>query len=103
MDQVGFRFGTKDSLGFYYSRFRKPRRRRVSKPEQNQKVYYHTVGTSQADDILVLEDPENPDWGFGPGVTDDGKFLVVTVWVGTADKYRVKYRRLDQKMPSGLI
>ncbi|MEM7316783.1 MAG: prolyl oligopeptidase family serine peptidase, partial [Planctomycetota bacterium] len=35
-----------------------------------------------------------PEWGFGVDVTEDGKYLVMTVWKGTDDKYMVIYRDL---------
>ena len=60
------------------------------------KVFYHKVGTPQSEDKLVLATPDNPDWGFQTSETEDGKYLVVTVWKGTADKYRIKYKDLSK-------
>ena len=64
---------------------------------KNQKVFYHKLGTPQSDDVLVHEDPKHPEWGFSPEVTEDGKYLVITVWKGTDDRYRVMYKSLADK------
>ncbi|MCS7166408.1 MAG: prolyl oligopeptidase family serine peptidase [Gemmatales bacterium] len=92
---------TKDSRGFFYSRFDEP------KPGQefqalnlNQKVYYHRLGTSQADDVLVYARPDQPEWGFIPEVTEDGRYLILTIYKGTDDKYRIYYKDLSE--PYGL-
>src|SRR5262249_28788864 len=47
------------------------------------------------DDVLVYERPDHKEWEFHGHVTDDGKYLVVTVSKGTDDKYRVFYKPLD--------
>lgn len=85
-----------DSAGFFYSRYDEPKEgEEFQSLNKNQKVFYHRIGTDQSEDLLVHADPENPDWGFGPSVTEDGKYLVITVWVGTDDRYRVLYAKLD--------
>jgi prolyl oligopeptidase len=61
-----------------------------------QKVYLHKLGTPQADDKLIWEDSEHKDWRADPHVTDDGKYLILTLGKGTNRKYRVLYRPLDQ-------
>ncbi len=43
---------------------------------------------------MVHADPEHPDWGFIPTVTEDGDYLVITVWKGTDDRYQIYYRSL---------
>lgn len=87
---------SKDSKGFFYNRYDEPKEgEEFQSLNKNQKVFYHRIGDSQADDILIHEDPANPDWGFGPEVSEDGKYLVVTVWVGTDNRYRVLYAKLD--------
>ena len=44
--------------------------------------------------MLVYRRPDHPEWGFGAEVTEDGQYLVITVWKGTDDKYRVFYKDL---------
>ena len=85
-----------DNQGFFYNRYDEPKEGDTFQSlNKNQKVFYHRLGTLQSDDVLVHADPEHPDWGFSPTVTEDGNYLVLTVWKGTDDRYRVMYKRLD--------
>ena len=71
--------------GFFYSRYDKPEEgKEFSSANENQKVFYHVVGTSQAEDELIYKDPENPTHGFGAGVSDDEKYLILSEWAGTS-------------------
>lgn len=71
--------------GFYYSRYPKPDEKNVLKgANENSKIYYHKVGTSQDDDKLVYEDPQHPGWGFYASVTDDKKILVISISESTS-------------------
>src|SRR5205823_11828505 len=45
-----------------------------------QKVYYHRLGADQAQDVLVYERPDQPDWGMNAEVTDDGRYAVLHIW-----------------------
>ncbi|CAG7904735.1 unnamed protein product [Brassica rapa] len=45
-------------------------------------LYYHFLGTDQSQDILCWRDSENPKYMFGAEVTDDGKFLIMTIEEG---------------------
>ncbi len=81
---------TPDSRGFFYARYNAPQEGdEFQSLNLNQKVYYHRVGTSQTEDRLVYERPDHPDWGFGISVSEDGHYLILTVWKGTDDRYRV--------------
>ena len=54
---------TPDGQGFFYGRFPEPRPGEDLKgANYYQKVYYHRIGTDQADDRLVWEDPEHKEW-----------------------------------------
>ena len=87
---------SKDSKGFFYNRYDEPSKEaEFTSLNLNQKVYYHRIGFDQSEDELIHADPENPEWGFTPEVSDDGRWLVLTVWVGTDDRYRVMYRDLN--------
>ena len=46
------------------------------------------IFTSIAEDILVYQDRENPQWMFSVGVTEDGKYLVMYI---SKDCSRVRY------------
>jgi prolyl oligopeptidase len=88
----------KAGQGFYYSRYDEPKKgSKFTALNLNQKVYYHRVGTPQSEDKLIYSRPDEPTWGFGAGVTDDGKYLVITIWKGTDRRYRIAYQDLSKK------
>ena len=97
---------TQDGRGFFYSRYPAPEEGDTFQSlNKNQKVYYHKIGTPQRQDVLVYQRPEFPDWGFQAEVSEDGRYLVLTVWKGTDDRYRVLYRDLSERyaLPIDLI
>jgi prolyl oligopeptidase len=88
---------TRDGKGFFYCRFNEPQPgAEFQSLNLNQKVYYHRVGEPQPEDVLVYQRPDQPKWGFGPVVTEDGRYLILTIHVGTAHKYRIAYRDLAE-------
>ncbi len=89
---------TKDSLGFYYSRYPDAAAGAQDLRDANyfQKIYYHLAGTPQSQDVLVYERPDQKEWGFGAQVTDDGKYLAITVSQGTETKNRFFYKSLAE-------
>jgi prolyl oligopeptidase len=88
---------TKDSKGFFYSRFPEPQQGATFQSlNLHKKLYYHRVGTPQSDDVLVHYDAEHPDWSPNGQVTEDGRYLVITTTIGTADRYRVLYKDLSE-------
>jgi prolyl oligopeptidase len=93
---------TKDGKGFFYSRFDAPAagENKLTGSNFHQKVFYHVIGTPQDKDVLVYERADEKDWGFGAGVTEDGRFVVMSVSKGTDPKNRVFYRDLAA-MPLG--
>ena len=88
---------TKDAAGFFYSRYPEPTNKALTDVNRFQRVYYHRLGTDQSQDRLVYERPDQPDWGMNAEVTDDGRYAVLNVWLGTDRRNRVYY--LDLKDP----
>ncbi|MEM7054820.1 MAG: S9 family peptidase, partial [Pseudomonadota bacterium] len=81
--------------GFYYSRYPAPETEdKFQSLNLNQKVFYHALGSSQDDNVLIYERPDQPEWGFFSSVSDDGRFLVITMFVGTDNRYQVAYKDL---------
>jgi len=88
---------TKDGKGFFYSRYDEPKVGDALKGVNKfQKLYFHKLGTPQSDDVLIYERRDQPDWGFGGSVTDDGRFLIISIWQGTDPRNRVYYRDLTK-------
>ena len=87
----------KDGSGFYYSRYSEPKGEALQELNKNQKVFFHALGTPQDKDVLVHERPDNPDWGFGAEVTEDGRFLLVTQTEGTDNRNRIFVQDLSKK------
>ncbi|MCA9255393.1 MAG: S9 family peptidase [Phycisphaerales bacterium] len=86
---------TKKGDGFFYSRYDAPKSgEELSGSNYHQKLYFHKLGTPQADDTLVYERPDQKDWGFGGDVTEDGSYLIISVWQGTERKNRIYYKDL---------
>ncbi len=88
---------TRDGKGFFYSRYDEPKGDALKGTNYFQKVYYHKLGTPQSEDVLVYERPDQKDWLFGGAVTDDGNYLIITVYQGTDIKTRVYYKDLNAK------
>ena len=86
---------TKDGAGFFYSRYPEPTDKALTDVNRFQRLYYHRLGTDQPQDVLVYERPDQPDWGMNAEVTDDGRYAVLNVWLGTDRRNRIYY--LDLK------
>jgi prolyl oligopeptidase len=88
---------SRDGKGFFYSRYDEPKADTLKGTNYFQKVFYHRLGTPQSQDTLVYERPDQKDWLFGSYVTEDGNYLIITVFQGTDVKSRVYYKDLKAK------
>ncbi len=85
-----------DGSGFFYSAFDPPADgSKFQAPTTGQKVYFHRLGTPQAEDRLIYATPRRPKLGHSAQVTDDGRWLLVTSHVGTDERYELTLVRLD--------
>jgi prolyl oligopeptidase len=88
---------TPDGKGFFYSRYDEPKDNSLKGTNYFQKLYFHQLGTAQAEDVLVYERPDQKEWLFGGSVTDDGRFLIINISEGTDVKNRIYYKDLETK------
>jgi len=88
-----------DGSGFYYNRYPKPGSVEKKDEHNFNRVYWHQLGTPQAEDKLVYEDPANKELGFHPTMSEDGKYLLLHVYYGSARKNRIYYRQEGKDTP----
>jgi prolyl oligopeptidase len=86
---------THDHQGFFYSRYSEPDdSSKLEAVNYFQKLYYHRLGTPQSEDVLIYERPDEKEWGFRGYVTEDGSYLIISVWRGTDPKNLLFYKAL---------
>jgi prolyl oligopeptidase len=93
---------TPDNKGFFYSRYDEPNEKtKLEEANYFQKLYYHRVGTKQSEDVLVYERKDQKEWGFAGAVSEDGRYLIISVWRGTDPKNLLFYK--DLKAEDGKV
>ena len=92
---------TKDSKGFYYSRYPEPPKNKVLEAALlGHAIYYHRIGTPQSADVFVYERKDLPAWVIDADVTEDGRYLLVVMSEGAENRNRLYYADLgDPKAP----
>lgn len=74
----------KGNDGFYYSSYDKPKEgSQLSGMTSVHKLFYHKLGTKQADDKLIFGGEKQKRRYIGADVTEDEKYLVITAAVST--------------------
>jgi prolyl oligopeptidase len=86
---------TRDSRGFFYSRYPEAKAAegtgKTFSALEHQKLYYHRLGTPQSADTLVHAVSEEPKWFVRGGVTEDGRFLIITISRGDSLNNLIRY------------
>jgi len=80
---------TRDERGFFY--VRQP----ATTSAARQVILYHRVGRTQADDQVVYENADRPDWEYDIKVSDDGQYLLIGARSGTELNNRLFLIDLD--------
>lgn len=79
-----------DDTGFLYSRFPEPAEGAAFQGlNYDQAVYFHRIGTSQAEDEMVFATPQHREYNNSAKVTSDGRWAVVTSVVGTDARHEI--------------
>jgi prolyl oligopeptidase len=83
-------------VGFYYSRYDPPAEgQEFESANYYQKLYFHRLNSSQTEDVLVYKRPDQKEWGFSGQVSEDGRYLIISVWQGTDVRNRLFYKDLQ--------
>ncbi|BFZ11325.1 hypothetical protein BsWGS_14364 [Bradybaena similaris] len=93
-----------DNTGFFYNRYPKLEGKAdgtETTSSLHHKLYYHKLGTSQDEDVLVAEAPEHPRWMIGAEVSDCGRYLLLTPREGCDPVNRLYYIDLES-LPDGI-
>uniref|UniRef100_A0A3Q1FNM2 Prolyl endopeptidase n=1 Tax=Acanthochromis polyacanthus TaxID=80966 RepID=A0A3Q1FNM2_9TELE len=67
----------------------------------NQKLYFHVIGTEQSEDVLVAEFLDHPKWHSSVTISDDGRYVVLSITEGCEPVNRLWYCDLQQ-LPDGI-
>ncbi|MCM3877872.1 MAG: prolyl oligopeptidase family serine peptidase, partial [Thermoanaerobaculia bacterium] len=87
----------KDGSGFYYARYDAPASgRELDAVVKNQKVFFHRLGSPQASDVLVHA-PEDPGFLHQVRVSEDGRWLVLSISRGSSGKNRLWVKDLSRE------
>ena len=90
---------TKDSKGFFYSRYPEPPKNKVLEAAlSGQAIYYHALGTPQSSDRLIYERKDLPGWIINGTVTEDGRYLLVLMYQGSGNQNRLYFADLGDPM-----
>ncbi|MBW4454778.1 MAG: prolyl oligopeptidase family serine peptidase [Nostoc indistinguendum CM1-VF10] len=69
---------TKDRSGFFYARYPEPKQGTESQASvANHAIYFHAIGTPQAQDRLVYTNPDQPNMLHTLSITEDGRYVVI--------------------------
>ncbi|UCF06293.1 MAG: S9 family peptidase [bacterium] len=82
---------TRDNTGFYYSKYNFM---------IGSRIYYHEMGSSIEEDVEIFGEGFGPQAGIGAGITEDGRYLAIVVFHGSAaQKTEVYYKDLEKDGP----
>ena len=77
-----------DQKGFLYIR--------QDTTDRRERVYYHGLGRSEANDALILSQFDHPEWRYSARVSDDGHYAVFTISYPADNHTRIYFIDLDE-------
>ncbi len=90
---------TNDSKGFFYSRYPEPPKgKELQAALSGQAIYYHRIGAPQAPDRLIYERKDLPTWFVHGEVTEDGRYLLISIEKGAENSNRLYYCSLGDPL-----
>jgi len=101
-----------DSRGFFYARYDAPAGLATTSDggaagtettaSKFHKLYYHALGTPQSADVLVFDDPGNEDHMFAAEVSDDGQYVLLTIFESCDPVNKIYIAPLERLLALGV-
>lgn len=94
---------TRDSKGFFYSRYPEPPKGKALEAAlSGHALYYHRVGTGQSEDRPIYSRPDLPNRFIIGTVTEDGRYLLISMFKGSSNDNRLYYAELGDSRKPGI-
>lgn len=87
---------TRDGRGIFYIRFQVPEGDKLQDINEIMQLYFHRLGTPQEEDRLIFDSPGEKSRLFYGSVTEDGRYLVITLSPRNERKHRIYYKDLEK-------
>jgi len=88
---------THDGEGFFYSHYDEPPSGALYEGvNYYHKLSYHRIGADQGEDTLIYANTDQKEWLIHGGVSDDGRYLIISISQGTSPHNQILYRDLSQ-------
>ena len=84
-----------DDSGFYYQKYEEPKDELLREVNTSPKLMFHKLGTSQTEDQIVIENLDQPRWGWGISILEDTEVKFLTISNGTDERNRL-YVQLEK-------
>lgn len=86
---------TNDDKGLFYSRYpTPPKSNEINQQVVDQQLYHHSLGQPQSADRLIYRRPDLPRWIIEGQVSEDGRYLFVSLINGTSPRNELYYADL---------
>ena len=87
-----------DGSSFFYKRYPKPEEGDAfTEKNEAPELLLHTLGTPVDEDPLIYSRPDRPEWSFYPIVSDDDRYLILHIGLGTLNKNLLFIRELGSE------
>jgi prolyl oligopeptidase len=84
-----------DDSGFYYQKYEEPKDELLREVNTSPKLMFHKLGTPQTEDQIVIENLDQPRWGWGISILEDTEIKFLTISNGTDERNRL-YVQLEK-------
>ena len=84
-----------DDSGFYYQKYEEPKDELLREANISPKLMFHKLGTPQTEDQIVIENLDQPRWGWGISILEDTEVKFLTISNGTDERNRL-YVQLEK-------